>query len=1394
MRSSVAIALSLGGVHAASAQSREATAASSPDAPAWVHESWTVKDGLPVNSINWLLQDRTGYIWAATYDGLVRFDGVRFTTFNAANSPGLPSNRLLRLTEGGDGDLWLQSEQNHLIRFHAGTFTDIRPPATSGGGTFDLVVVDSGGTAWLGGTHGLWRYRAGGLEQVAAGTITGRVSAVVAQRDGSMLAAVAGAGVYRIHDAALDIPRIDRLHLPAAVDTAVTLKMFEDGAGVIWLAGTAGLWSGRTDYDQVALPVPALFPFHIVETTAPRALYLQAAEGLFRVVGRGGSRLGPPENYIYGPRLWTDGGAVWHATGAEVLREGTPVFSLETNGDPLSRTAHTISAVLLDREGSLWLGTQAAGLHRLKAARFTTFGTAEGVGRNIYPLVIDREGLLWLSAWGTTVRRFDPATGRVTAFTSPGADLSTLYSIAQDSAGAMWFGSPSAIYACDVARAACRLQHLAPGGDVSSRAIHVDRSGRVWVGGTGAVYRKGEDRWQVFRGEAGVPPGVVRAFAETGDGAIWIGTNGGGVARFADDRFRPIGTADGLPSVLVRALHQDADGWLWIATEDRGLARLSPAAWAKPESEATPAERRIVRISSADGLFDDVIHTILEDNFGRLWMSTNRGIFWVSRAELNAFADGTVSRIHSVGYTERDGMRNREANGGVYPAGATGRDGRLWFPTQDGVVVVDPSRIQAEPGPPPLVVERLASGGQRLPLDHDSAMVQPSQRDFEVDYTALTFLEPANVRFRYRLEGYDAGWVDAGNRRTAFYTKVPPGRYAFRLQATGTGGDWYEPGIAVDVHVIPQFWETTLFRLGALLALLVAVRAALRWRLRALQDRAKALESTVEERTAALREREQELSTQNTQLAEVSAQLQVLDAAKSRFFANVSHELRTPLTLTIGPLDDLRQRGGQDAQAERWLDIALRNSRRLLRLVNQILDVAKLEAGEMTLAPRPLDVASFVRGIVDAFAGVAERKGILLAVEGPASLPGVLDPDALEKVVSNLLSNALKFTPDGGRVTLSLTPGGSRVVLAVRDTGPGIPPEHLSRVFERFHQVDESSGRSQPGTGIGLSLVKELVELQSGTVTVESGRTGTVFTVALPLGTGSVLPPPRAGAILAEGVHPEDETEKDDRDPPSPDVPTLLVVDDSADLRRYIGDHFAGRFRVVEAGDGAEGAAVAARELPDVIVCDLMMPGTDGHELLRRVRASPETDFLPIIMLTAAGSTEQRVAGLGHGADDYMVKPFAMRELEARVDGLIAMRRRLRERFAGPGGPGPQATLPSLPPGLAEHDQRFVIRVREAIRDHLADASFGVAELAHAVATDRSHLFRRSRQLLEATPSDLLRQARLAEGARLLTGTSGTVSDVAYAVGFNSVSYFCRCFQEVYGVTPAIYRSRAPAR
>ena len=1357
------------------AQSQPASSPKTP--PSFVRETWTARDGLPINSITQILQSRTGYIWLATFDGLVRFDGVKFTVFNTANSEGIPSNRMVRIYETRDTTLWAVSEAGQLVKYRNGRFTTIRRADHSYLG-FTSLHEDRHGNVWFATGHGVGIVRGDSIDLVAANTITGQVSGIAESRDGTIWVLGVPAGLYRVRGS-----RADAIAGAAEIIARRPMIINVDTADGVWIGTGEGVYRFKGMLSRVPLSGKGeVVPLSYSPSAKRGELWAAFGGRIYRLDARGAERV-----FTAGPRnhdgvVTADDSQhrLWYSVGPDVFLNGVLV---DRSSSPLG--VPNIVSALVDREGSLWLGTTSSGLIRLKPSLFTMFGVREGLGTdNAFIAASDRSGTVWTGLGGFDVARI---TADHPAITRRSTGTGGVLSMLEDRTGRMWIGPD----VCD--RSLTRCSRPPPGtvkGEV--RAIDEDPDGSMWFGTGDGLFRLNGGNWHRFTPAEGSPTATVRAFARTPDGALWMGTNGGGLSRFKDGRFTPATTAQGLPSDLVRALHVDQNGFLWIGTEGMGLARLDPRDWGPGKTGS-----RIISIRQKDGLFDNGIHQILDDGLGSLWMSTNRGIFQVKRDELNAFAAGRIKRVRSTSYDERDGLRNREANGGSQPAGTRTPDGRLWFPTQAGIAVIDPRVVHSKTAPPNVVIERVVAGDSAIDHMNGNIELGTSQRDIEFDYTALSFIAPEKLRFRYRLDPYDQDWNDADTRRSAFYTRVPPGHYTFQVTATNDAGVWTGPMATLSFDVSPRFYETRWFIALVIIAVGIIVWASMRLRVSRLHQRANELQLRVDERTVELRQRESLLAAQNTRLETQADQLKELDRAKSRFFANVSHEFRTPLTLTIGPLEDARAQltSSDQPDAVSRIDMALRNARRLFSLVTQVLDVAKLEAGQMKLHARPGDLVVFARGVASSFTSLAERMNIAFDLRAPATeVTASFDPDAMEKVIANLLSNAFKFTPGGGRIVLSIESakrGDNDVALVqVEDSGPGIPESEIGHVFERFYQVDESNTRAQTGTGIGLSLAQELVELHHGTISVASAsKGGAVFTVTLPLVTAVANVPVREEELHAgNGSSPDDSVEVE-MGKAGEDITTILVVDDSADMRAYIRARFEPRYRVIEGADGNEGIARARESLPDLVISDVVMPGMGGHELFETLRGNPETDFIPVILLTAQAESEQRIAGLDRGADDYIVKPFDMRELEARVDNLIASRRRLRERFSN----SRVRLISSVTDAKSAANREFLEKLTAALEGGLADPDFGVAELASAVFQDRTNLFRRTRALLNETPSDLLRRVRLERASKLLIEGDDGIADIAYGVGFNSVSAFCRAFREAYQLTPSGFRESKTA-
>lgn len=516
--------------------------------------------------------------------------------------------------------------------------------------------------------------------------------------------------------------------------------------------------------------------------------------------------------------------------------------------------------------------------------------------------------------------------------------------------------------------------------------------------------------------------------------------------------------------------------------------------------------------------------------------------------------------------------------------------------------------------------------------------------------------------------------------------------------------------------------------------------------------------------------------------------LQEVDRLKSNFFANISHEFRTPLTLIKGPIEQLEQNPDEKLSREN-VKMIRRNSDRVLTLVNQLLDLSKIEGGSLKLEPEEGDVHQFLRAVTSSFNSLAAQHRVDYRVQIPqTAFLTSFDRDKLEKVVNNLLGNAFKFAGDDAMISIDVGPNEHGIQIEVSDTGKGIPKEKLPFIFNRFYQVDSGAAREKEGSGIGLALTKNLVELMSGTITVtsEMGK-GTIFTVTLPLRALETASDDSEAHASAENDRkvssfiPKSRPfhlEKEDKR----NLPQILLVEDNDDMRQYIKEHLIHLFRIKEAVNGKTGLEMAIADPPDLIITDLMMPKMDGMELCKKLKTEVHTSHVPIIMLTAKAGLDNKIEGLETGADDYLTKPFDGKELLVRTKNLIDQRQKLRELFF-------DKTMNVNPKKVTvtSIDQKFLEQLLELLEAHFSDSDFGVPQMQDALAMSKTQLHRKLKALTNEAPGELLRNFRLKMAAQLLALKADSVTQIAYQVGFNNLSYFAKCFRELYGVAPSAY-------
>lgn len=750
------------------------------------------------------------------------------------------------------------------------------------------------------------------------------------------------------------------------------------------------------------------------------------------------------------------------------------------------------------------------------------------------------------------------------------------------------------------------------------------------------------------------------------------------------------------------------------------------------------------------------IKKIQEDESGRLWLYDGSRLMCFDRT------DSTIAT-----FDEHDGLENphilnaEQTSGKAFVAIST-----------DGISVFDPNKFvksgeKVTPVLTSLQVNNVAVKGRVIPgdpnffINSDISVLQNLVLDykhnkFSIEFSGMKLTVPNKIQYRYKLEGYDREWIEGASfNRRATYTSLPDGEYVFRVQATNQHGVWSEAERVINITMLPPPWRTWwAFSLYAL----VTIGAAALWRNYDL--------------------RRVRLQHRNEHLAE-------LDHLRSNFIANISHEFRTPLTLILGPLSDLHNQIADTSQKS-MLASVIRNAKSLLRLINQLLDVSKIDAGNLTFHATDIELVRLVREIASSYESLAKGKGIRYFYHADIKkLEISSDPVNIEKIVNNLLSNAFKFTDSGGEVVLSLRVTGKFAEIVVSDTGIGIPSDDLNKVFDRFYQVDNSQTRGYEGSGLGLTLTKELVELQNGKISVTSQKgLGTTFTVLLPLikhqlhksksAAPKLYDTPSPRELTVQINHQSGNNGMDENQHPY----RVLVVDDNPDMTHYIRNILIKNYDVTEASNGKEGISKAEEIVPDLIVSDIMMPEMDGYKLCEAIKLKELTCHIPVVLLTARVDRESRLSGLEMGADDYLSKPFDADELKLIVRNRIEAKQKMQNHFSHEIKLWPKKIV------LASLDEKFLKKLSAIVEEHIENENFTIEDFSAEVGYSHTQLYRKIKALTGQTPSVFLRTIRLQRAADMLIQKSDNVAQIAYAVGFSNVSYFNKCFREQFGKTP----------
>ena len=655
-----------------------------------------------------------------------------------------------------------------------------------------------------------------------------------------------------------------------------------------------------------------------------------------------------------------------------------------------------------------------------------------------------------------------------------------------------------------------------------------------------------------------------------------------------------------------------------------------------------------------------------------------------------------------------------------------------------------------------------------------SPLLSFSPMVFRFEYAAPSFTKPEANLYQYRLVGFDEAWSNWTQETKKDYTNLQEGKYQFLARAQDVYGVIGSIG-SITFEILPPWYRTWWAYLLYIILFVIFLWMLLKLRSNQLKSKNQALEKMIAIRTS-------EVLHQANQLKIQAEKLQELDKSKSRFFANISHEFRTPLTLIKGPIEQLEHNFNEKLNIE-TVKMIRRNANRLLNMVNQLLDLSKIDEGSLKLSPTEGDVYKCLRAAASSFNSHAAQRNIDYRVQIPTALLWAsFDRDKLENVIYNLLGNAFKFSDDGSKISFTSVYTEYILKIEVSDAGKGIPEENLPFIFDRFYQVDTSGNRAKNGSGIGLSLSKDLVELMGGTITVWSEAIkGTYFTVNLPL---QEIKTRQKNTVQNEIQKQEFLTKKtfiisktDKRD-----LPTILLVEDNSDMRHFITEQLVKFYKINTSINGEEGFQKALYHSPDLVITDLMMPKMDGIELCKKLKTDVLTSHIPVIMLTAKAGIENKIEGLEIGADDYLIKPFEAQELLVRIKNLIEQRQKLRALFSNK-----DVDVNPKKITVTSIDQKFLEQVLTLMEKNYSDSNFNVPEMQDALAMSKTQLHRKLKALTNEAPGELLRNFRLKRAAQLLSQKADSVTQIAYKVGFNNLSYFAKCFKELYGVAPSSY-------
>lgn len=1373
---------------------------------------------LKINRVDNIIEDKQGYLWLEVYDNQVyRFDKQRkkflaisslleekkiknilftgielggrdlvwLTTFDRGvfavknttsgnpeiirygvgqkNGFQLPSDKVNFLKEDEQKNIWIGTESglSCLYLDSSGQYKNNSLDAAFAKGMAYTCIAEDGQHVWFGTSDGyLIRYDKSSHQFLKKKVTNNRLNALLLSKNQQTVYATGGRDVITTNVSSLQ-------NITAFMPgVGPMLSMYEDKTGLLWIEPEK---NGLIKYN----PVTRTFKY-----------FFQANDANFYNTAK--------EYKVFedhNGRVWMSmkgGGFGYYNRAADVIE-----YFYNKPGSLDHQFSNIVTYSYFDPAGVLWLSTRDRGIDKIifQANDFKhgllvahTLNKSDNEIRGIFS---DQHKRLWLTSKSGKLYVFDQGRRVENVFVNePAGGIGLVYNIIQARNGVIWLGTKGnglfRAVPVDKAGLKYKLTHFkADKKDINSLSsdliysILEDKKGRIWV----ATYQYGvnllvphgdEMRFiNIHNSFKNYPVGSWKArhLEEDASGKIWVATTNGLVVFDPDQGnpdnylFRSFGKVAGDKTSLgnndAQYIYRDSKNRMWVATSGGGLNKVV---------ELSDKGLKFKVYTKEDGLPSDYILSIVEDNAHNLWLGTENGISKLEPEQQRFRNYDSYDGLPKTGLSEGSSLK--------LP------NGDLLFGCINGYITFNPTAIKDQKIKAKMALTSFqinnkdvnpGEAGSPLKIDiNDAKEIKLSYNEniISIDFTVLDYRSSNKQAYAYRLNGFDTEWHNVKSQRKATYTNLPPGSYVFEVKSLNA--DLYEnlPIKTISIKIAPPPWRTVWAYIlyVILFGVLVEIARRIVFTMIRLRNRI-----AVEQRLTEL---------------------------KLSFFTNISHELRTPLTLIVNPIEELSRLENLPPKAREYINVVRRNANRMVRFINQLLDFRKAQSGKMDLKLAHTEVVALVKDITTYFSEVAREKQIeLLVVPNVKELYAWVDAEKIDIVIYNLLSNAFKFTPDHKviRIEINQLPGEETFTIRVVDQGIGVPADKLNDIFELYYEVDKAPGSNLEGTGIGLALCKEIVGFHHGNIEARNNpEGGLTVTLELKLGKahfrdGKNIIVDTPGPVKSEGSKPTEviaSLEQVSLQPTSKDVPLVLLVDDNNELRKFLADQLKEFYRVVEAKDGLEGLEMALKVIPDLILSDVMMPELDGIQMLDRLKNNLITSHIPVILLTAKSSVENQIEGLKYGADFYITKPFQTDFILASIDNLLKQRKKIFESLLLS-----KKTVELNPTEIVitSRDETFLKEIIDIVENGMVDVEFNIDTVAESIGMGRTTFYKKFKSLTNLAPVEFVREMRLKRAKQFLDANGHNISEIAYAVGFNSAKYFSTCFKEEYGISPSEY-------